>query len=849
MKVGRHLAEVLGGIPGMSGYVSAAQLWLRRRRGRIRKGLGHPTIPAKWLPHGTTMPHVILVGHEATRSGAPAVLLRLAKHLRSTAGIGCRIVLLADGPLRSDFAAVAPTIVVPNVADVWSGLADAIRHCGAPCVVVCNTIATAPVADQCRLHGVPVISWIHETSTVIDEFFGGQKTVRMMCKASRRIVCPSKMVADSLMEAYGVAPRLISIVPYGVDETPATLDRRRERARVREELGIPADARLVLACGRAEQRKGIDLFIQLAGRLAERSRPDEEPVHFVWVGRWEEQSKPWARHDVRQLGLEHCVHFPGEQSDPGRYFAAADVFVMPSREESCGMVALEAASCGCPVVSFRSAVGAAEMLTESEAIFVTYLNVDAMADAVQSRLDNAVRPASDVAAPSIASRFPWSRCLGEVRRIIEGVLDGGQGDGLKKAEGAPLIRVGDNRTRETSILLISYGPPPVPGVATVEGTGLRSWGLAKALAEAMPRSRVTLVIPDWHQLPSLPDVYEGVRIGRWSVATLSAIISEHDVIVASYCLGDDSIRIVDAVFEHQLLVWDAYVPIHVEVCARRSIDRYGELAAYERDRVIWERALKRGDLFLCATQSQKLYYMGVLAAIGRINPVTYDDDPLLIVPYGVHEDEHVPGSQPCSSLIADPSAWKLLWFGGVYPWFDIGCLLEAVKLLAATHPVSLIIVGAKNPFVRNADFDACVERMMQMVEAPAIRPLVHLVDWVSFHERGDWYLDADLICFANQPGAENLLAWRTRLVDYLWTRTPMATNGGDPLSEELINSGAAVRIDATDPVRLAQTLAETLGNPGKLSTMREAAGTIREKYLWRNAIRPLAKAICTRPLS
>ena len=241
--------------------------------------------------------------------------------------------------------------------------------------------------------------------------------------------------------------------------------------------------------------------------------------------------------------------------------------------------------------------------------------------------------------------------------------------------------------------------------------------------------------------------------------------------------------------------------------------------------------------------------MGVLAAIGRINPVTYDDDPLLIVPYGVHEDEHVPGSQPCSSLIADPSAWKLLWFGGVYPWFDIGCLLEAVKLLAATHPVSLIIVGAKNPFVRNADFDACVERMMQMVEAPAIRPLVHLVDWVSFHERGDWYLDADLICFAYQPGAENLLAWRTRLVDYLWTRTPMATNGGDPLSEELINSGAAVRIDATDPVRLAQTLAETLGNPGKLSTMREAAGTIREKYLWRNAIRPLAKAICTRPLS
>lgn len=51
------------------------------------------------------------------------------------------------------------------------------------------------------------------------------------------------------------------------------------------------------------------------------------------------------------------------------------------------------------------------------------------------------------------------------------------------------------------------------------------------------------------------------------------MIAEHDVVVASYCLGDDSVRIIDAVLEHQVLVWDAYVPIHIEVCARRSANR------------------------------------------------------------------------------------------------------------------------------------------------------------------------------------------------------------------------------------------------------------------------------------
>jgi glycosyltransferase involved in cell wall biosynthesis len=253
--------------------------------------------------------------------------------------------------------------------------------------------------------------------------------------------------------------------------------------------------------------------------------------------------------------------------------------------------------------------------------------------------------------------------------------------------------------------------------------------------------------------------------------------------------------------------------------------------------------LKRGDYFLCATEVQRTYYTGVLASIGRINPITYDDDPFLIVPYGIHETEAVPERRPCSELIPAPGAWKLLWFGGVYPWFDIGCLLEAVKLLSEKHAVGLVIVGAKNPYVDHPDFKKSYERMIKMIEDPAIAPLVHLVDWVPFHERGNWYLDADLICFANQPGMENLFAWRTRVVDYLWTRTPLATNGGDPLSEEMIAAGAAVRIDATNPAVLADTLAATLDNTTKLAAMRQAADTIREKYLWKNAIRPLAEVV------
>jgi hypothetical protein len=81
------------------------------------------------------------------------------------------------------------------------------------------------------------------------------------------------------------------------------------------------------------------------------------------------------------------------------------------------------------------------------------------------------------------------------------------------------------------------------------------------------------------------------------------------------------------------------------------------------------------------------------------------------------------------------------------------------------------------------------------------------------------------------------------VVDYLWTRTPLATNGGDPLSEEMIAAGAAVRVDATDPAALAATLAASLGDAAKLAGMRRAADAIRNKYLWHNAVQPLVNVI------
>jgi len=825
VKFGRQIADSLAGVPMFAGPVRSLQIALRSRRSRRRARL-----PADWMPSDPNLLHVVAVSHEASRSGAPQALLRLVRHAHSQPGCTARVVLLAGGALEAEFRAAAPTVTLPVAVSDCDALAGQLARTGTRCVVVCNTIATTGMALACRARGIPVVSWIHEKPTVIEQFFGGRSTIRAMADASAVVVLPTEAQRRELVDHYQLDLEKAHVVPYGVDPPRSTDERHRSRQDVRRELGIPPTGKIVLGVGRAELRKGVDIFVQVAARILrdreQRGIAAESLPHFVWVGAEDEICCRWTHHDIQQFHSRFADHirFLGEKPDARRYLEAADVFLMPSREDPCPLVAFEAAANGLPVVHFSGPIGSEEVLLPAESAVVPYLDVAGMVDRVDGLLDQGVVERS---GESIDRRFPWSACVGRMVELVQTAAKGRRG-----AAAPPGPRA----------LVISYGPPPVPGVVAVEGGGLRCWGLVSGMVTADPSLAVTLAIPDWHDLP-LPPVHEGVRLVRWSREAVAGLVADYDVVVVSYCLGEDSVRIAEAVQPHQMLVLDAYVPIHVEMCARRSATKDREFADFERQRRNWETVLRRGDLFLCASEQQRLYYLGVLATIGRINPLTYDDDPVRIVPYGVHPEEPQPRRRPCTELAGRPDAWKLLWFGGVYPWFDIAGLLEAVKLLDVIHPTRLIVVGARNPFVRNDDFDRCHEQFLQRVGRPDVAPLVHLVDWVQFHDRGDWYLDADLTILANQPGIENAVAWRTRVVDYLWARTPVATNGGDPIGEELIAAGAAVRIDAADPAGTAATLAAVLRDPGALALMRQRCGELREKYLWPTVVAPLVEAI------
>lgn len=390
-------------------------------------------------------------------------------------------------------------------------------------------------------------------------------------------------------------------------------------------------------------------------------------------------------------------------------------------------------------------------------------------------------------------------------------------------------------TNRRKLLILSNGPVPAPEQHTVEGGGLRCWGLAKGIVANKPEDiEVTVAYEASYAKDDMTESFEDILITTWTIEAVGEIIQSYDTILVSYCMGELSVVVAEAIRPDQQLVLDCNVPIYVEASARETTRLEEEYRDFSADVTRWGSVLRRGDLFLCANQQQKDFYKGVLAALGRINPVTYASDLIRIVPYGIYRDKPVQTTHPIEALIGDKEKYhKILWFGGIYPWFDIRDLANAIKEVNATYPAKLVVVGAKNPFNKHPDFLARYDEFIKHIEENDLSQYVVLQEWVDFNDRASWYLDADIVVVFNRIGEENRLSWRTRLVDFMWADLPVLTNGGDPLGEKMIEHDAAVRVKSVDASGIASSIVRTIENkPDGINSLKKNMALLKKEYYW-----------------
>ena len=304
---------------------------------------------------------VLLVSHEATRTGAPLCLLRLAEQLAPHPDFECWIVLERGGELEDEFERVAPVVSLDLLANQGIAREQApelivalYREYADSCVAICNTACVGGFYSASAAHGVPVLAWVHEMPTLIEVFCGGRQTVAAICRSARRIVTPANAVGDALASHYGIPRDRLQTIYNGLHFEIDPGHRPNQRLRVRKELGLPVDARIVLGCGTIELRKGVDLFVQLARTVLEDySAPN---TWFLWIGKVSDpQLRRWLDHDLATRGLCDRVRFLGPRDNSEPFFLAADVFLLTSREDPCPLVNMEAMASGLPVIAFRDA--------------------------------------------------------------------------------------------------------------------------------------------------------------------------------------------------------------------------------------------------------------------------------------------------------------------------------------------------------------------------------------------------------------------------------------------------------------------------------------------------------------
>lgn len=400
-----------------------------------------------------------------------------------------------------------------------------------------------------------------------------------------------------------------------------------------------------------------------------------------------------------------------------------------------------------------------------------------------------------------------------------------------------------NSTTAKTCLIVSYGPVPTPEYQKIEGGGMRCWGLALGL-----KARgFDVSIGINNSFPLKTTSVDGIRLLNWQEdEAFKDAMNLYDVVIVNYSMGGPMSFIVDNISDHVTLVLDCYVPIYIEVSARESADIATEYSNYSHDILHHNKALKRGDYFLCANTPQKHMYMGALGALGVLNPYSYSKDRILVVPFGVESELNIEHPHnPYLELGVKKDDFVLLWFGGLYPWFNIKPLLNTIKKLSSEKKnFKFVIVGGKNPFNSHPDFiKQYVTTHEFMEENNLLNTSVYFVDWVDFSDRINWYQHANAVISINNVGEENVYSWRTRVMDYVWGEVPMITNGGDPLSDELIENNAAIKLDDIDESTLYETLAGITKNEKVITSAKSNLLKQKERFHWENVVAPLANKL------
>jgi glycosyltransferase involved in cell wall biosynthesis len=476
---------------------------------------------------------ILLVGHEASRTGAPVLTLNIARTMLTKYNV--IVMLLGPGPLAEDMSAAGAIVIGPfpslrgdpaHAAPVMEAITQACRIKFA----LTNSIVAAAVLPELARRGIPAVALIHEFASYTrprDAFLNAALW-------ANALVFSARLTMESAVgEVPGIASRQISILPQGrctlpgndvedALESPEAIELKR---RIRGD----GDTVVILGLGTVQLRKGVDLFIACAERMV---RQDPETRYrFVWIGAGFDPDgdlhySVYLADQIRRSGLANRLQILPETAHIEAAYASADVLVLSSRLDPLPNVGIDAMYHGLPVICFENATGIADVLRDAglaAECVAPYLDIDAMAAKVTALAR------SEESRTRLAERM---RNLVDTRFSMAGYVDELEKLALMHVDEAARERRTAHELAQSGLLDRSFMlPPDLRALDDAEAAAfyVRTWATGIRCRKPLPGFHPGIYRDMQEGLPDGMDPFlHYIQNGRPTGPWLFEVIGDHD---------------------------------------------------------------------------------------------------------------------------------------------------------------------------------------------------------------------------------------------------------------------------------------------------------------------------------
>jgi glycosyltransferase involved in cell wall biosynthesis len=371
---------------------------------------------------------------------------------------------------------------------------------------------------------------------------------------------------------------------------------------------------------------------------------------------------------------------------------------------------------------------------------------------------------------------------------------------------------------------------PEPVRRLTAGVGTRFVALADVLREA--GHTVTLAIPN--EASEAEAVNNGILVVTASPDSLGAQAEGHDWVLLHGHLGNHYLSQRDDL----PVVVDLYDPFLVE-----NLHYHRELGfePYRNDHATWKLQLSKGDFFLCSSEEQRLFYLGWLGALGRVNPLALEDDPTLRgliaeVPFGTPDVEPPPSRREVIGGIGEDQ--PVIYYGGIYDWYDPMTMLDAMPALIEAD-AGTVVVFVDHPHPGETPRSGAAETRRIAEERGWLGSAVRFERWRPFNRRFELPRACDLAVVTHRPGLETDLSLRTRIVDLLWLGLPVVATEGGTMSRVIDEIGAGITVKSGDAESLAAAVRSLVADRAARGDARRAGRAWAAGRTWRDVAAPL----------